>query len=164
VVRILFVCLGNICRSPLGEAVMRQRIADLGARGRHLETESAGTSDWHIGAPPDDRAQAAARRRGMDISTQRCRQLRPEDFETFDYILVMDEANLAQARRIAAMLPAGRARARLSLLLDYAPHLGLREVPDPYWSGGEAFDEVIDMIEAAVDGLLTEIGQGVEGR
>jgi protein-tyrosine phosphatase len=164
VVRILFVCLGNICRSPLGEAVMRQRIAALGARGRHLETESAGTSNWHMGEPPDARAQAAAKRRGMDIGGQRGRQLRPEDFETFDYILAMDEANLAEARRIGDRLPAGRATARLSLLLDYAPHLGLREVPDPYWSGGDAFDEVIDMIEAAVDGLLTGIEQGAEGR
>lgn len=158
-VRILFVCLGNICRSPLGEGVMRKRIAEMDASGLHIETDSAATSDWHVGAPPDDRAQEAARRRGMDISGQRGRQLTPQDFETFDYILVMDETNLANARRIGDQLPAGRATARLRLLLDYAPHLGIREVPDPYWSGGDAFDEVIDMIEAAVDGLLTEIEQ-----
>jgi protein-tyrosine phosphatase len=156
VVKILFVCLGNICRSPLGEGVMRKRIEDLAETGRHLETDSAATSDWHIGEPPDTRAQDAARRRGMDISMQRGRQLQPQDFETFDYILTMDENNLANAERIGSMLSGG-SKARLSLLLDYAPHLGIREVPDPYWSGDGAFDEVIDMIEAAVDGLLAEI-------
>lgn len=148
--RLLLVCLGNICRSPAGEAVMRARAE---AAGLPIAVDSAGTGDWHAGEPPDRRMQAAARARGLDLSTLRARQVRAEDFHAFDLILAMDRANLAALRRLR---PDG-ARAELALVLDHAPEPGPAEVPDPYGGGPEGFEHVLDLLEAAADGVLDRL-------
>lgn len=148
--RILFVCMGNICRSPTADGVMRAKLA---AAGLDIEVDSAGTHGWHVGAPPDERSQAHARRRGYDLSPLRARQLVAQDFERFDLVLAMDADNLAQAE---ALCPPDR-RHRLKLLLDYAPHLGRRHVPDPYYGGAAGFDEVLDLVETACDGLVAAL-------
>lgn len=148
--RILFFCMGNICRSPTADGVMRAKLA---AAGLDIEVDSAGTHGWHVGAPPDERSQAHARRRGYDLSPLRARQLVAQDFERFDLVLAMDADNLAHAE---ALCPPGR-RHRLKLLLDYAPHLGRRHVPDPYYGGAAGFDEVLDLVETACDGLVAAL-------
>ncbi len=150
--RVLFVCMGNICRSPTAEAVFRQ-LAAREARPLALAIDSAGTHDYHVGHPPDPRSQAAARRRGVDMSALRARHLEAGDFERFDYVLVMDERNLEDARAIAP----SRFTAKLKLFLEYAPDLGRREVPDPYYGGAAGFEEVLDLSEAAARGLLAEL-------
>jgi len=147
---ILFVCLGNICRSPMAEGVFRH-IA--GSRGLTIGVDSAGTSSWHIGCPPDDRAQRATAGRGIDISGLRARQVARDDFERFDLVIAMDEANLANLRSKA---PAD-AHDRIRLFLDFASGLTAREVPDPYYGGEDGFDHVLDMIEAAANGLADHI-------
>jgi protein-tyrosine phosphatase len=151
-VRILFVCLGNICRSPTAEAVLR-RLLELEAPELGVSVDSAGTHDYHVGRPPDPRAQAAARRRGFDMSALRARQIEPADFERFDYVLVMDEQNRRDALAIARPL----GTARCALLLDFAPELELREVPDPYYGGPAGFEQVLDLVEAAARGLIREL-------
>lgn len=150
--RILFVCMGNICRSPTAEAVLREM---LRAEGGDLEihVDSAGTHGYHVGEAPDPRAVAAARRRGYEMRHLRARQVVPEDFERFDLLLAMDEDNLAFLHRIA---PATH-RARARLLLDFAPGTGRRDVPDPYYGGEKGFEQVLDLIEEAVRGLLDEL-------
>ena len=145
--RILFFCMGNICRSPTAEGVMRAKLA---AAGLDVEVDSAGTHGYHVGAPPDERAQAHAARRGYDLSALRARQLVAEDFRRFDLVLGMDADNLARAARLC---PPGE-RQRLKLLMDYAPHTGHRHVPDPYYGGEAGFEEVLDLVEAACDGLV----------
>jgi protein-tyrosine phosphatase len=152
VVRILFVCMGNICRSPTAEAVFRRLIADEAAE-IVVEVDSAGTHDFHVGHPPDERAQAAARRRGFEMKELRARQLAIEDFDRFDYVLVMDEDN----RRDALALAPARFRASVGLLLEYAPDLDVREVPDPYYGGEAGFEHVLDLVEAAARGLIAEL-------
>lgn len=151
-VNVLFVCLGNICRSPTAEGVFRKMVRDSGLDGV-IGTDSAGTSGWHVGEPPDDRAQEAARRRGVDLSDLRGRQTRARDFEDFDYVLAMDRRNHAALSQLA---PRGREN-RLHLFLAFAPHLTLTEVPDPYYGGNDGFETVLDMIEAASSGLLDHI-------
>lgn len=131
-VRVLFVCLGNICRSPLAEAALR---AEADRLGLDVDVDSAGTGEWHIGEPPDRRAQAAARKHGVDISHLRGRQVRSNDFNAFDHIVAMDRENLANLRR---MQP-DRGRARLSLLLDHVPGREGQPVADPYYGGPEGF-------------------------
>ncbi|MFT3906459.1 MAG: low molecular weight protein-tyrosine-phosphatase [Steroidobacteraceae bacterium] len=150
--RLLFVCMGNICRSPTAEAVFRH-IAAREAPGQVCVADSAGTHDYHIGAAPDPRAQAAALKRGVDLSALRARQLVPEDFQRFDRVLVMDRRNLRDAARIA---PRGSAD-KLVLLLDYAPEQPLREVPDPYYGTAEDFERVLDLTSAAARGLLARL-------
>lgn len=150
--RLLFICMGNICRSPTAEGVFRH-VAGLEAPGRHFSIDSAGTHDYHIGAPPDPRALAAAARRGIDLSGLRARQLIAEDFTRFDHLLVMDRQNLRDATRLAPPGAAGR----LQLLLDYAPEQPLREVPDPYYGGGADFERVLDLATAAARGLLKQL-------
>jgi protein-tyrosine phosphatase len=150
--RILFVCLGNICRSPMAEGVMRHLAH---ASGSKLQLDSAGTGGWHAGEPPDHRAQAAMRRRGMDISDLRARQARPDDFERFDLLLAMDADNLRELRRMAPAADAHRAK----LIMDFAPDHHSREVPDPYYGGDEGFDAVGDMLEAACRGVLDTIAR-----
>lgn len=145
--RILFFCMGNICRSPTAEGVMRAR---LKAAGLDVEVDSAGTHGYHIGAPPDERSQEHAALRGYDLSPLRARKLVAEDFSRFDLVLGMDDDNLAHASRLCP--PAKRHR--LKLLMSYAPQAGKREVPDPYYGGAAGFDEVLDLVEAACDGLL----------
>jgi protein-tyrosine phosphatase len=147
-VKVLFVCMGNICRSPTAEAVFRRLVATDGELA--VTIDSAGTHDYHVGDPPDPRTQRAAKRRGLDMSDLRARHLEAEDFERFDYVLVMDERNLADARAIA---PA-RHRAELKLFLEFAPELERRDVPDPYYGGAAGFEEVLDLSEAAARGLL----------
>jgi protein-tyrosine phosphatase len=131
--RVLFVCLGNICRSPLAEAAFRAEAVRVGL---DAEADSAGTGGWHRGEPPDLRAIAAARRHGIDISKLRARQVRPEDFEHFDHIVALDRENLADLR---ALQPAG-SRAQLSLLLDHVPGREGEPVADPYYGDDDDFD------------------------
>jgi len=144
--RILFVCLGNICRSPTAEGILRGLMGDA-----DIEVDSAGTSGWHDGNPPDPRAMATAVKRGYDLSGQRSRKITVNDFREFDLILAMDEENLSDLNAIRP--PDGRAQ--LKLFLDYAPDQPLREVPDPYYSHG--FDGVFDLLEEASRGLLAEL-------
>lgn len=149
--RVLFVCLGNICRSPTAEGVFRQRLAAAGLAER-VVVDSAGTAAWHTGKAPDARTCAAARRRGYDLSALRARQVRPEDFDRFDLILAMDQDNLANLQR----LQEGQGRAELDLLLARYG-LPVAEVPDPYYGGEEGFEQVLDLIEQACEGLLAEV-------
>ncbi|MEK7245591.1 MAG: low molecular weight protein-tyrosine-phosphatase [Pseudomonadota bacterium] len=151
-IRVLFVCLGNICRSPTAEGVFRARVARAGL-AHAIATDSAGTHDYHIGDPPDSRARAAAKRRGVDISDLRGRQATREDFVRFDYVLAMDRANL---RHLAQLCPKG-AEPRLRLLLEFALGVDRDEVPDPYYGGEAGFERVLDLTEAAAEGLLAHI-------
>jgi protein-tyrosine phosphatase len=150
--RVLFVCLGNICRSPTAEGVLRA-IATREFPALPISIDSAGTANYHVGEPPDRRTVAAARRRGYDLSSQRARQLHADDFERFDYVLAMDRANLAELER---QRPAA-ASAQLGLFLDYAPDSGFEEVPDPYYGGVEDFERVLDLCEAGARGLLLKL-------
>jgi protein-tyrosine phosphatase len=145
--RVLVVCTGNICRSPTAEAVMR-RLANEARLA--LEVDSAGTQGYHVGEPPDERAQAHALRRGYDLSTLRARQVDAGDFLRFDLVLAMDRGNLAALRRMA---PAQQ-RHKVRLLMEFAPQWGSDEVPDPYYGGPSGFENVLDMVEAAGRGML----------
>lgn len=140
--RVLCVCLGNICRSPTAEAVLRKLAGD------RMSVDSAGTGSWHIGDPPHGPAIDAARARGYDLSSLRGRQFRAQDFEAFDLILAMDRQNLAD---IELLRPQG-IRTPVRLMLDFAPEVAASEVPDPYYTGD--FDEALDLIEQAAQGVL----------
>ncbi len=148
-VRVLFVCMGNICRSPMAEAVFRS-LAQRTYPDLAVDADSAGTHGYHAGHPPDERAQRVARAHGIDLSALRARQLVVQDFVRFDHILVMDRQNRAAALALAPP----ELRHRVRLLLDYAPQLGLREIPDPY--GGELsdFERTFHLSEQAARGLL----------
>jgi protein-tyrosine phosphatase len=154
--RILFVCLGNICRSPTAEAVFRA-VAAREAPDLRLEIDSAGTAGYHVGAPPDSRTRQAALRRGYDMSALRARVIEPQDFTRFDLILAMDRQNLEtlQGRAPAA------ARDRIRLFLEFAPDADTTEVPDPYYGGANGFEEVLDLVEAAAHGLLQHVRAGM---
>jgi protein-tyrosine phosphatase len=149
---VLFVCMGNICRSPTAEAVFRHRAA-LAGLARYVEVGSAGTGNWHVGDPPDRRAIAHAARRGYDLTKLRARQVVVDDFERFGWILAMDRSNL---RELTSLRPEGF-RGHLGLFLDVAPSIGVREVPDPYYGGREGFERVLDLIEQASDALIDRI-------
>ncbi|WP_431854647.1 low molecular weight protein-tyrosine-phosphatase [Azospirillum sp.] len=151
-VRVLFVCTGNICRSPTAEGVFRRLVREAGLEGA-IGTDSAGTSDYHTGEPPDHRSQQAAEARGVDIADLRARQVTVADFRRFDYVLAMDAGHLSQLRRLAP--PDGTAEVRL--FMDYAPAAPKREVPDPYYGEGSHFHEVLDLVEAGARGLLEHI-------
>jgi protein-tyrosine phosphatase len=153
-VSVLFVCMGNICRSPTAEAVFRHYVENAGVSGR-IQIDSAGTHDYHIGSQPDTRAQRAAQQRGYDMSDLRGRQVCAEDFSRFDYVLAMDSSNLAILRRIT---PAD-SDTQPQLFLEYARHHSELEVPDPYYGGADGFERVLDMVEDAAQGLLEEIRQ-----
>ncbi|MBB2496406.1 low molecular weight protein-tyrosine-phosphatase [Aquipseudomonas ullengensis] len=148
--RVLFVCMGNICRSPTAEAVFRQRLREAGLE-ELVQVDSAGTGDWHVGKAPDGRSQQAAAQRGYDLSALRGRQVTAEDFSRFDLVLAMDHDNLA---RLQALRPAGGAELDL-FLRRY--QLELDEVPDPYYGGADGFAQVLDLIEQASAALLVEI-------
>ena len=150
--RVLFVCLGNICRSPTAHGVFRTivRQADLSAR---IAIDSAGTGAWHAGSAPDKRAAKAALVRGYDISDLRARQVRPRDFEEFNYILAMDHDNLAELQQ---QQPANF-NGHLGLFLDFCRDASLREVPDPYYGGTQGFETVLDLVEDAAAGLLDHL-------
>jgi protein-tyrosine phosphatase len=150
--RILFVCLGNICRSPTAEGVARE-LARREAPHLALHFDSAGTADYHVGDPPDARSITAALARGYDLSELRARQLQRDDFRQFDLLLAMDAENLGNMRRLA---PASHAH-RACLFLDYAKHTGLSSVPDPYYGDASGFERVIDLAEQGVRGLLRDI-------
>jgi protein-tyrosine phosphatase len=153
-VKILFVCLGNICRSPTAEGVVRA-LAAREAPELPLEVDSAGTAAYHVGQPPDPRTRAAAARRGYDLSALRARTLESADFERFDLILAMDRENLRVLRRHA---PA-HVHERLRLFLEFAPEAAPEDVPDPYYGGPNGFEEVLDLVEAATRGLLAHLRQ-----
>ncbi len=154
-VKVLFVCTGNICRSPTAEGVFRHLVREAGLDGA-IATDSAGTHDYHVGEPPDHRSRKAAQARGVDISDLRARRVTVEDFRRFDYVLAMDRGHLQQLQRMAP--PDGTAEVRL--FMDYAPGAPKREVPDPYYGEGSHFNEVLDLVEAGAKGLLEQIRQG----
>lgn len=147
--------MGNICRSPTAEGVARY-IIENNAIASLFEVDSAGTHAYHLGEAPDPRAQRAAQRRGIDLSRLRARRVEIEDFETFDLILAMDQANLESLRRICP--PAYQQK--LELFMRYARNFPVDEVPDPYYGGDKGFELVLDMVEDAAQGLLDTLRQG----
>jgi len=154
-VRVLFVCLGNICRSPTAESVMRALVHEAGLEDS-IELDSAGTGGWHVGSPPDERATETASARGIALEGA-ARQVCAEDFEDFDLILAMDSSNLAELRRMA---PDEQTRARIRMLRELDPaSAGLNDldVPDPYYGGPRGFEDVLDVVQAACVGLLEEL-------
>lgn len=153
--RVLFVCTGNICRSPTAEGVFRRAVAAAGL-AHVIETDSAGTHGYHVGEAPDPRTVAAARARGIDLSDLRARKVSGADFARFDLILAMDAGH---RRHLAAMRPTG-ARAAVALLLDYHPSARGGDVPDPYYGDAAGFTQVLDLVEAAVPGLLAHLVPG----
>jgi len=150
--RILFVCMGNICRSPTAEAVFRHLVAHEAA-DLPLEIDSAGTHDYHVGQAPDRRAQSAARRRGIELSGLRARIVEDADFERFDLILAMDEQNRSE---LIARAPAA-SHARIRLVMEFAPNAYAREIPDPYYGGETGFEDVLDLLHEAAIGLLADL-------
>lgn len=150
--RILFVCMGNICRSPTAEAVFRRMVEEAGATER-FDVDSAGTHAYHIGNPPDERSMRAAKRRGYDMTALRARQVGREDFMKFDHILAMDMDNLSILKRIAGPEHEGKAR----LFMEFSDEYQEKEVPDPYYGGAQGFEIVLDRIESASNGLLQAI-------
>lgn len=151
-IKVLFVCLGNICRSPSAEGVFRKLVEEQGLLDQ-VKIDSAGTHAYHVGSPPDDRAQEAASRRGIDMSSLRGRRVDEGDFYIFDYVLAMDESNEYHLREIA---PAEEIH-KIKLFLNYAPERSESEVPDPYYGGHSGFEHVLDLIEDASEGLLADI-------
>ncbi len=149
--KILFVCLGNICRSPTAEAVFRVKVKELGLEQRIIH-DSCGTAGYHVGEAPDRRASQVAQKRGYPMSDLRGRQVNDADFEEFDYILAMDRSNYADLKRRA---PAHH-HPKIQLFLKYSS-TDEREVPDPYYGGDEGFDHVLDLVEDACDGLLQRL-------
>lgn len=150
--RLLFVCLGNICRSPMAEGMFRH-VADEQGVLHLFDTDSAGMGDWHKGEAPDARAQATALDRGFDISGQASRKVELEDFEDFHLVLAMDASNISDMLEIAPH----EARHKLRRFLEYAPHMGVEDVPDPYYGGPEGFGHALNLIEAAARGLLADV-------
>lgn len=150
--KILFICLGNICRSPTAQGVLQKKIIEA-QLGDVLHIDSCGTGGWHVGQPPDDRTIEAAKERGYDLSELRARRLSADDYHKFDYMLAMDTRNLADVIKKAP----GEYHGQIRLLLDFAPQFNMTEVPDPYHGGQDGFERVIELIEAASDGLLEEI-------
>lgn len=149
-ISVLFVCLGNICRSPTAQGVFEAKLADAGLQHR-VRVDSAGTAAWHVGKAPDQRSQQVAAQRGYDLSQLRARQATRADFDQFDYVLAMDADNLTDLR----VLEPAHFKGVLKLFLDYAFPSEQRGVPDPYYTQGDAgFHEVVDLIEAASDGLI----------
>ena len=153
-VAVVFVCMGNICRSPTAEAVFRHYVESAGL-SEQIMIDSAGTHDYHIGDAPDWRSQRAAQQRGYDMSGLRGRKVEEGDFHNYDYVLAMDKANLAILQRLAP--PASKAQ--VQLFLEYARHHVEREVPDPYYGSAGSFEQVLDMVEDASEGLLQHIIQ-----
>ena len=151
-IKVLFICTGNLCRSPTAEGVLLHRVAAAGLTDR-IKVDSAGTHDYHVGDAPDRRAQQAAARRGYDLSRLRGRQVIRRDFVEFDYVLAMDQANL---KALAPICPPEHAR-KLRLLMEFVPGVAELEVPDPYYGSEEDFDDVLNLLEAAAEGLLKHL-------
>jgi protein-tyrosine phosphatase len=152
--KVLFVCLGNICRSPTADGIFRELVTQA-KLDQKIIVDSAGTSNWHPGKAPDPRTTEAARKRGYDLSVLRARQVQAQDFDEFDFILAMDGANLADLQRMKPAHFAGH----LGLFLEFAQRRDYREVPDPYYGGGEGFELVLDLVEDAAQGLLNHVRQ-----
>lgn len=150
-ISVLFVCMGNICRSPTAEGVFRHHVAEAGL-DESIEIDSAGTHAYHVGEPPDRRARAAAERRGISLDSIRARRVEPADFDRFSYIIAMDHDNLAILEEQSES--AHRERLRLFLEFSSGPD---REVPDPYYGGATGFERVLDLVEDASLGLLEEL-------
>jgi len=156
--RLLFVCLGNICRSPTAEGTMRALVSEAGL-AQEIELDSAGTGSWHVGSSPDERATAAAAGRGIALEGS-ARSVRAEDFDDFDLLLAMDASNVDELRRMA---PSETARAKVRLLREFDPasaETGDLDVPDPYYGEGDGFERVLDHVQAACAGLLAQIRAG----
>ena len=150
-VHVLMICLGNICRSPTAHGVVEKYIQDRGL-SEYIKVDSAGTGDWHIGEPPDSRSQEAAARRGYDLSRQRARQVEAIDFHRFDYVLAMDTTNLRDLQRLCPE----EFQLNLSLFLNFGSS-HYESVPDPYYSGTQGFELVLDLVEEASNNLLDHI-------
>lgn len=151
-IKVLFVCMGNICRSPTAEGVFRRQVSEAG-QADLVVIDSAGTHNYHIGSPPDNRAQQAALQRGYDLSGLRGRQVGARDFYEFDYILPMDRENLANLSQICPP----QEQNKLKLFMEFSRGYSEREVPDPYYGGNQGFENVLNMVEDAGLGLLEEI-------
>ena len=153
--RVLMVCMGNICRSPTAEAMLRRLVDEAGLSHR-IQVDSAGTHDYHVGAPPDARAIDHGRRHGLDLTPLRGRQVEPADLDRFDYVVAMDRDNLVRLQTLARRRPKA-SRARIELLLAWARGADTDEVPDPYYGGPEGFDRVIGLVQAGCAGLLAHL-------
>ncbi len=151
-IKILFVCLGNICRSPTAHGFFQKMVEDEGLQKR-IVVDSAGTSSWHIGEPPDSRTVATAQSRGVDLSALRGRQLQKSDLDEFDYVLAMDKDNLSNIERFCSP----QSKAKTGLFLSYAKNSDLIEVPDPYHGGQGGFDHVFDLVVDACEGLMDHL-------
>lgn len=151
-VSVLFVCLGNICRSPTADGIFRGLVEQAGLEHR-IRVDSAGTGAWHVGNAPDPRTQQAAAQRGYDLSRLRARQAIEDDFHQFDLILAMDQSNYNDLMD----LQPSNSRASLQMFLAYAPELGVRDVPDPYYGGQDGFEQVLDLVETAGQNLLEQL-------
>ncbi|MDQ7075240.1 MAG: low molecular weight protein-tyrosine-phosphatase [Gammaproteobacteria bacterium] len=154
-IKVLFVCMGNICRSPTAEGVFTQLVSEAGLSDR-FEIDSAGTHSYHIGKKPDKRAQEAALQRGLDLSGLRGREVYKEDFAYFDYILAMDKDNLRDLKLIS---PKAEFEGKIHLFLDFSEQASESEVPDPYYGGDQGFEHVLDLVQQASVGLLAQIRQ-----
>lgn len=151
-IKVLFVCMGNICRSPTAEGVFRHKIKEAGL-DNHIHIDSAGTHAYHVGEPPDGRAQKAAMKRSVDLSKQRARRVKSQDFEEFDYVIAMDMNNEADMQSVC---PEGLEE-KIHLFLKFASNTNTVEVPDPYYGGGNGFEIVLDLVEDAADGLIAHL-------
>jgi len=151
-VKILFVCMGNICRSPTAHGVFRQ-LVEQEQLTEKVEIDSAGTHAYHVGNPPDSRAQKTAQGRGINLSDLRARQAVADDFNTFDYVIAMDQDNY---HSLMSICPADQEQ-RVHLFMDLAPQMRTREVPDPYYGGPAGFEQVFDLVDVAAKGLLDDI-------
>lgn len=152
-VRVLFVCLGNICRSPLAEALFQKKVVEAGLADR-IEVDSAGTGGWHVGAPPDERMTATAARRGADLGALRARQLARADLDYYDHVFVMDKGNLHDT---LALDPDGDHGTRVRLFREFDPEPGDYQVPDPYYGGPSGFDRVYDIADRTTDAILDRL-------
>lgn len=150
-IKVLFVCLGNICRSPTAEGVFRNLVKREGLSEK-IKVDSAGVGKWHVGEPPDRRATAAAKARGIDISLQRARQVDASDFARFEYVIAMDQRNYHDLSHLCP-----NEGSRLYKFLHFAPNSDISDVPDPYYGGDSGFSSVLDLIEVASVGLLEDI-------
>jgi len=153
-VKVLFVCMGNICRSPTAQGVF-ENLVQQHALSEQIEIDSAGTHAYHVGEPPDKRAQVTALNRGIDLSPQRARRVQTGDFEYYDYVIAMDSDNLTN---LLAICPRGM-KGKVTLFMSHQSHFDEEDVPDPYYGASTGFERVLDMVESAADGLLAAIKQ-----
>ncbi len=156
IVSVVFVCMGNICRSPTAEGVFRHVVAQKQLMDR-IEIDSAGTHAYHIGEPPDSRSHTTAKNHGVDLSAQRARKVQNRDFTDFDYVIAMDQSNYENLKQLKDSSEEIDPKAKLHLFMEFASSWETNEVPDPYYGGGNGFENVFDMVQAASEGLLKHI-------